>query len=236
MPTNASNDIVTRKKYPPNHKRAGKSIPFWYECASARRPNGESVRLRGSTGTANKKIAIGRTAQKIHDIETGKDRAVSQFISLDDALNRYWTEHVCKGTNTPKLTSASFIRATFFHFLRLLPEISGNETPFLSELSNNVVAQYVARRSAEPNQNFKPESCTGATPTIGPKAINNELCQLRAVLNRVRTRWGYMVDPTTSMGGGSTRLDPIRWDLHFLICPDPPKRIITPAQQHSSEV
>lgn len=230
MPTNASNDIVTRKKYPPSHEKAGKTRPFWFENANVKRPNGESVRLRSSTGTNDKKIARARTAHKIHEIETGQDQLQGQFISLEDALNRYWLEHVCKGTGEPKLASASFIRKTFLHFIRLLPELTGRENPLLNEISNNVVAQYVATRSSEPNQNFKREK-SDQVPLVGPKAVNNELCQLRAVLTRARVRWGYQVDTINSKGGPVRRPDPVRFDLHFLDTPDSPKRTITPDQQ-----
>lgn len=221
-------DIITRRLDPVT----GEPLPNWYENATVRRPDGTTVRLRGSCRTDDRATARALTADKIRRISLGLPLDdFAQFISLDAALTRYWLEHVCQGTNKPVIASWVDIRRMGGDLLRVLREVLGGE-PWLHDLTADEIAQYASRRRAEPQRRFKrPPKGMDTIPLCGPRAVNAELEHLRAVIRMARDKWHRTVDPEITMADGTRRRVPVDFDRLLFPEPDSPVASISVEEQ-----
>jgi len=212
-------DIVTRRADPVT----GAPLPNWYENATVRAPDGRRVRLRASCRTHDRETARALTAEKMRRIALGLplDEA-AQFIGIEDALIRYWLEHVCQGSGKPVISSWADIRRMSEDLIRLLSRICGG-MPRLDDLTADEIAQYAAARRAEPQRRYKrPPRGMNAIPLCGPRTVNAELELLRAVINMARTKWHRTVDPEISAGGERRRI-PVDFDALLYAEPDSPR-------------
>ncbi len=144
-------------------------------------------RCRGSTETESRETAKIVEAKLRSDALLGHHTKKKPEGSLDLVCGRYWSEHA------HSLPSAY----TLEYQIDRLRKGLGRQT-LLSELTDNAVAIYVARRRGQ----------------VSDSSVNRELTLLRAILRMARDRWGYEVAMPN-------------WPAHWLREPAPRDRYLT---------
>ena len=222
-------DIVTRRRDP----ETGETFPHWYQNATVQRPDGSRVRLRASCGTDDYKTARSLTAARMREITLGIDQQPqARRLTLNQALGRYWLDHVCQGTGKPQLSSAPNIRRMGADLLRLFREIVGSGEPFLHEIDDDAVARYRAKRRGEPQRSFRPKPGDDRpVPLVGPRTVNSELEHLRAVIRMARETWHFTVDPEIHEHGGGRYLQPVNFSKALFEEPDSPRNTLSIEEQ-----
>ena len=160
------------------YRRAGS--PFWCYDFAVR-----GHRFRGSTGTAERSAA---EAVETRLRAAALERATApRELTLDQALGRYYEDHAKRLPSEPDIVRGGALLLRHF-----------GKTLRLTELSNDAVARYVAKRRGQ----------------VSDASVNRETAVLRAVYRTARDRWGAEVAP-------------IDWRLHVLREPAPRDRFLS---------
>jgi integrase len=184
----------------PRHIFKRPRSPYWHYDFIVR-----GRRFSGSTQTEQRPVAEAIVAKIRADAVLQSALGQKPRLTLDQAFMKYWSEDACR------LNTASDIERGLVNLSAIGSEVG------LHEVTDGVVAAYVARRRADKVilRNGK-----RGERLVSPATVNRETDLLRAVLNLARRRWGVEV--------GS-----VDWKAHRLREPAPRETYLTPEQADS---
>lgn len=184
----------------PRHIFKRPRSPYWhYDFIVSGR------RFSGSTQTEQRPVAEAIVAKIRADAVLQTALGQKPRLTLDQAFIKYWSEDACR------LPTANDIERG----LKNLSSLGGNLG--LHEISDGVVAAYVARRRADKVILRNGER---GDRLVSPGTVNRETDLLRAVLNLAQRRWGIEVAS-------------VEWKIHRLREPAPRERYLTVSEADS---